>query len=1739
MSKTMLANELPDGWEEKIDSQGRLFYVDHNTRTTTWEKPTSLPKDINGVESMDESINNNHGGNETTSIPEVKKSSNISAVSQIQSLQSIVSQILPFRVLDKDQPQCFQCQSKFGPFYLRHHCRSCGEIFCHKCSSMKIKVELPTEAYKQPVRVCDICSGHLSLGDQNSILRYVNILRYDQDIKRRYGALQAFYLCLHPHTEDLTATTDSTSTTIESETQTQQEVIAVFQRLRLQFSGAAPIVQGVMMSLALNLGGGDSSSHKLLACKVLTMLLRLYKDEAVQVIKRESNLSVLLDCLQDRDLVEDVANVLTLALTPTLTPNATTTTMNNNSTATATTVSSSVSCFAGQEVMLTQLMDVCTSAPPNVQTQLLAILSQELSRDNMSDAIKHLLDAGLLNVLIQLISSSQLSVCRCQAMQTMVTVMKSIAIFPSLRSLLSSSLSLLVSSGVVNTVIDIMSLDRSDLVQIEACLTLLEALSVHTAIQSEMMLSSDVGSRSGSGSRRGSSKGSCGSSGSGTMAITHIADLLEFIVSDALKQSVLDDYTRLATLCFGIAFNLTISMHDREDFLTDSNMIISTAKIACTWDKLSIAVVCQAIVLLSLFAMYPSFTDVLGGAETCGRLCEVAMEVVSRNPEKPFLPAIDLLTYTLYQLHTITTLTLDIAPDKHFVPDFSSALLVAHNPGVMNVIHRCLIGKDAIAQNKGAMLLHMLYCIHDEEVRSKLWQEVTAREMVDLLFRIIIGVTQTQSLSVSTSKASTTSSSASTDISWESCLLALGSMVGGAAFFPWEVSLLEERAATAASSSSSSSGKRRLLTAKEMLLMAMVKRRMGGGGGGGGGGQSSLISTTAAMSSSSSSRYSHGASSMLLDRLFKTAPIILLPGLSGARGVTTVIASLRILQVFTREENNNNNNNKDNKNYIIQLVKDVNVFSFISFFGALESSIIAIECYAHLAVKTDFSDSNVRNGLVVLCSSLSSKNPYTLSSTISSLDICSTNIHACGIIRENALSMLLQLLDVDIHINNEFIDSIFIFSKVLKILQRIAQSDTQFLSTLISSTQIKALITNIPTINDKCQQQQISTLASIRATVDETDLQHAVLIWFATLSRIESLRNVILDSGLVEVLFKIMAMTMAPDTNNCTLSHRLLCASSIAISNNNGTEHSNHNDSLRCSSASTVLGITDKLIIATLCILSCESHSSSVMRAALLKYPDTASHLLRLWNLHKDVETAYYVLHKILRMGFEMTAGAGTVDLLRMMKGHGRSTACRCLHRLLQQQQHLITISDKDVIFDLCSNSRYKILDTLEILSTELQDAALCLASLFAYTEVNFRYTSITFLQTILRLLESFDDRRRDSAVLILSSAVMHSEGSRLRVTTELSRQRISVCLEHYIVLISSGYGHNSSSDSSSNSNSVADKIRLIAAITVIDSIFQQPPPLQPCSSVFDPVPLVDQGRSGLEVSELSAISAAAVGCLRLLSLDQPSSPPLSSNNISSSPVTTTTSSSSLSSVNGNGNGSYGKVSLWGILCRLCSFPSGANAIVSTGGGVGILLRPLLEKNVRDMEEGAVAVLIKLCDAYEELSMTSITICEQAVQWGENRFIPWLISRLQAYCLDILRHYEETTVAVAVATSTIRSDALWRLQCNKLEIGLLLLTNLSRIKSVGEEVNKSTLPMSVATLLVSSHKCLLDGEGQLTLKLKLPLGLVLSSLAFLQCVGRQMFTADNNTHLENTVQMVTTAALSTIANREELKAVNQ
>jgi len=69
--------------------------------------------------------------------------------------------------------RCYECKTPFSVSLWKHHCRSCGRVFCYACSSKTTvipfyitKVPVPNEKHKnedrtKPVRVCDPCYDRL------------------------------------------------------------------------------------------------------------------------------------------------------------------------------------------------------------------------------------------------------------------------------------------------------------------------------------------------------------------------------------------------------------------------------------------------------------------------------------------------------------------------------------------------------------------------------------------------------------------------------------------------------------------------------------------------------------------------------------------------------------------------------------------------------------------------------------------------------------------------------------------------------------------------------------------------------------------------------------------------------------------------------------------------------------------------------------------------------------------------------------------------------------------------------------------------------------------------------------------------------------------------------------------------------------------------------------------------------------------------------------------------------------------------------------------------------------------------------------------------------------------------------------------------------------------------------------------------------------------------------------------
>ncbi|TRY69202.1 hypothetical protein TCAL_10242 [Tigriopus californicus] len=61
----------------------------------------------------------------------------------------------PAWIPDEQAPYCMGCKDGFTLFRRRHHCRSCGLVFCNRCSCHSLA--LPQFGIDRPVRVCNRC----------------------------------------------------------------------------------------------------------------------------------------------------------------------------------------------------------------------------------------------------------------------------------------------------------------------------------------------------------------------------------------------------------------------------------------------------------------------------------------------------------------------------------------------------------------------------------------------------------------------------------------------------------------------------------------------------------------------------------------------------------------------------------------------------------------------------------------------------------------------------------------------------------------------------------------------------------------------------------------------------------------------------------------------------------------------------------------------------------------------------------------------------------------------------------------------------------------------------------------------------------------------------------------------------------------------------------------------------------------------------------------------------------------------------------------------------------------------------------------------------------------------------------------------------------------------------------------------------------------------------------------------
>ncbi|OQR84290.1 hypothetical protein ACHHYP_13568 [Achlya hypogyna] len=180
---------LPPGWEEMRDEQGRVYFVDHANRTTTWIDPRE--SQINQMANELDRYSQEREVAASVAAPAISVPEPIldptpaiitpPAIMAVQKGLSATWTPLPANttayfppviVPDAARMDCTHCHLKFGVLRRRHHCRLCGGLFCGECTDNKIMI--PTLETRQSV--CRRCHRNTVVGDFTSIVGLVGLL---------------------------------------------------------------------------------------------------------------------------------------------------------------------------------------------------------------------------------------------------------------------------------------------------------------------------------------------------------------------------------------------------------------------------------------------------------------------------------------------------------------------------------------------------------------------------------------------------------------------------------------------------------------------------------------------------------------------------------------------------------------------------------------------------------------------------------------------------------------------------------------------------------------------------------------------------------------------------------------------------------------------------------------------------------------------------------------------------------------------------------------------------------------------------------------------------------------------------------------------------------------------------------------------------------------------------------------------------------------------------------------------------------------------------------------------------------------------------------------------------------------------------------------------------------------------------------------------------------------------------
>lgn len=1275
---------LPLGWEERKDAQGRYFYIDHNTRTTSWVRPNftnqgvqpiiaqpiqsaaiqqTTPKQSNyytpvqqtaaqsnyytpaivqtatKVETYDAPVNSKvdrFDANLKSNLNPPQSSVGVNVDSQSlfldnSNIQVLSKKLLPFRLPDRDRVQCFKCQAKFAAMTgtLRHHCRSCGDIYCSRCSNNKFKLPFGGEDFEEDVRVCDFCFEHLQTGDFNSLHRCGIILKHSLDNSIKMAAMQLLILSVQHETVQYAIA--SRNTNKDSSTKAPFTALTTWiDRL----GGSSAFWWIIVDTLQPSNPGEMILQACLYICKVYQAYFSFSTpskwEDLTSSFVSNKGISLLIRCLESPSYTEAASQALVCVVHKHIT---------------------SANMFASQEQLLLVIADIITchgNGNSTVLSNLLSVLCNAISK--ISEILPTLVESGVLDVFVSFLNEHKSQydavVHEFSAVELQLIDVISHMIAAVERSndkqvfaLKNSIMNQLLRMNIVATCLSLVATsnhnsnsksnqssagpngDRSSMICSQNLQVLINALTildimagldqatnvlqvanVATMLTDALIMQTNALVLLPTANTNGSVSG--GSDGS----------------ERTLRSSAIMYVIRLID-------RVSCGVDMKEDYLYATHFLEQVIRVA--YMNINMDINAHAISVMCSFSFTFQFACILfKSPRLFSGTCRMLIDAISQWKSElvDIVKCHQVLYFVLYHLLTSHIIPPSILKDStllgvNIVQDTSLSFASSSSASAGDLVDDWavfdeVVSSDALFTSCAAIvtltsnvahvanLVNVIASHQDSLIRLKLFSMLTKHKILGTILQAITDINNKDAVASSL----------------ESTLIAMGTLCRGLPFFKWEMVLtVKRRAARKTALDGNGSGVNERLLAYDDAIIRHAQQRADCGL------MQDVLSTSPNGDGNSiirecflGSARLHGIMSPedcralcayeedLKDKLNSVVEIHVIPQLCrvlpsdmlrGEYFVCPVTGSMRLLNILSTSSNFPNLSTPSTRS-IYHFMKSVHAYDSLSKIVAIEAFITCLHRYTFPVLSED-----IVKGLEILFTvelpscSTAAYNSYVFGKIVRLLDVCCLQEIYWDIVCTLALPEMVGLLSINaFHVERDEVDSVYVVYTLLNIIYKMASMEATCLmvcqSNLISAISDLIVYGNQLGVKQKVKPQYIKIQGGSRSvdvmgnnTRNSVDISLLSVYVCYAISRYDSCVKNLLSSRIPKAVITVLyeeAVTNASLYDPSRVINRL--PSAVIVS------------------ASGVLGIDSKpvvgIVLDLLVVMSCQ-RSSSIPQAFL------------------------------------------------------------------------------------------------------------------------------------------------------------------------------------------------------------------------------------------------------------------------------------------------------------------------------------------------------------------------------------------------------------------------------------------------------------------------------------------------------------------------------------------------------------